>query len=1298
MMTWRKAFRLAPLLAAALTVVPARAEIDRYAGSDFTLLDGPGTLAAAADITLAKYPNCDEATVDEKMVQVYRSDGTGENQDEAFVKVLTEKGKRNHQTLSLSFMLPYSTVSVEKIELMKPSGEIVPVDVAANSKETIDNSQIAINIYDPNCKILQVNIPGIEIGDVLHYVTRTNILRPIIPGEFADENLLEGDGYIRHLAYEVHGPVVKPLKKIALRDEIPGTVHYTTQPGADQTLVYRWDVSNVPRMFDEPSMPAREEVLQRVIVSTTPDWRDVSKWYWNLSQTHLAATSPALTQTVTSLIANATSDEAKAKALFYFVSQKIRYMGLTDEKDRPGYEPHDVCLTFGKKYGVCRDKAALLVSMLRAAGLKAYPVLVSVGSKKDMEVPDAGFNHAIVAAELTKGHYTLMDPTDEHARDFLPLHDGDQSYLVARPEGEALQVSPIKPPEENLMRITTIGTLTRTGALDAKSDIWFDGSNDDIYRNAFSHMKADDLRRYFELCLQRAMPGARLKSLKMTPDSMLDVSRELHAEMEFSVDGMTATGNGKAVVSLPWLGKELGLINFILDGTSLDQRKYPMQTHVACGLHEVIELKLGDGFAEAESTPVYTPVENDFLSYHQNVVVRSGELDCSRDLKLKTVQFTSAQYTALKQTLKDLQYDARKEPVLAMAENKVAPPDMASAEPAATPIDSDAVVLNSDKSLVVTDPHTALYHVKYSKRILSYAGKIREAEIKIPFDPACQTVRLIHGSVISKTGQRQEISPGEINIMDAEWSASAKRYTGGKILVANLPGVDIGSTIEVEYEVAMKNKPFIAGFEPFQLPDELRQKSFRLSVPDGVTVDKRIDGDGPLPAESVSSADGRQVHHWTTSAMKALPGEQELPPEWMCTNGVSYFVGNFQTYLKELNTAMVDRSHSSVQAAAMARQLAGANTGRLEALRAIRDYVAKSVRLAGPSFTELPLSELSPADRTLADGYGHAADRAILLDAMLTAAGFQPEFVLGSDLPAMEKIRTIATALPLPESFDSPLVKVTLDGQSYYLNDTDQYAQLGSTDHNDKLGIDLASQAYSTIEAAPDCQDRTETVYTLSFADNGKVRMGILKHFYGEEYNKRSRYFSELRPEERKRYYEELVSNVAQGARPAGDLTAEFQNYPGTEQFTVDLDNYAVIDGKFLYFDLPFTPSLFELPAADQRSLPLMLSKAEKNSIRTEIELPSGFQDMVITPNNQILEAPGGGGKLRMTAASAAGKFVLTDDYETLPAILSQHDYLAMQKVESSLEKKSAKVFLLERNPPVKISTEATPAPVAAKS
>ena len=41
-------------------------------------------------------------------------------------------------------------------------GHTVPVDIAANSKETIDESQMQMNIYDPDDKILQVNIPGVE--------------------------------------------------------------------------------------------------------------------------------------------------------------------------------------------------------------------------------------------------------------------------------------------------------------------------------------------------------------------------------------------------------------------------------------------------------------------------------------------------------------------------------------------------------------------------------------------------------------------------------------------------------------------------------------------------------------------------------------------------------------------------------------------------------------------------------------------------------------------------------------------------------------------------------------------------------------------------------------------------------------------------------------------------------------------------------------------------------------------------------------------------------------------------------
>jgi transglutaminase-like putative cysteine protease len=1266
------------VLAVIVLAGSARAQsTNLYTGADWTLLDAKQVLAAAADITPAKYPDCDDATVDERSVRVYHADGTAEAQDENFVKVLTEKGKRNNRTLQMGFQLPYNNVVVTRLEVIKPDGTVLPVDVAANSKEAIDDSQISMNIYDPNSKVLNVNLPKVEIGDIVHSVVRFTTVRSIIPGEYTETTLFEAPGYIRHITYEIHAPKERPLRRIELRDEIKGTVTHTEHAGANGETVHVWEVSNVPRMFDEPAMPPYENVLQRLYVSTLPDWPAVSKWYWELSKAHLDATTPELKQQVAELTAGATNDLEKVKALFYYVSKNIRYMGLTPEKDRPGFEPHDVCLTFDRKYGVCRDKAALLVAMLRAAGLPAFPVLINVGTKRDAAVPDPDFNHAIVSVELTPGAYTLMDPTDENTRELLPDYDTGQSFLVCRPEGEKLMLSPIKPPEENLMRVRTTGALDDAGTLTAKTELWFDGVNDDNYRNAFAHLKPDDLRRFFERNLKANMPGARLTALKISPENVLDTSSPLRAEMAFTADGMVAAGSGKAVVSLPWVGKNFGIVNFILGGTGLEKRKYPLQTEVACGLQETVSIRLGGAFTGAVSLPVCTPVDDASMSYREQVKFAEHRLDAERDLKLKIVEFSPAQYRQLKKTLESLEYDARKTPVLAVA-GKVTAADETAAHPPAPPVESNAEILTARKELRVQDAHTAVYRVSYSKRILTYNGKKREAEVKLDFNPSCQSAKLVRGVVISKTGQRQEISPDEINVMDAGWNASAKRYTGGKILVANLPGVEIGSTIEVAFEITSTNRPFLAGYESFQMPDDLDQKSFQLTAPANVPVQNYVSGAAGLIAAAKAATNGSQFFQWSAQNVKALPAESQLPPDWVYAAGVGYFIGDAAAYWKELNATLLDRAQKNTKAAALAKQLTASAKTKLEAVKAIRDFIAQSIRAAGPSFTELPLAELSAADTTLADGYGHLADRAILFHAMLSAAGLQPEFVMASALPPIAGITNVTAALPLPQNFDAPLVRVAVDGETYYLNDTDQYSQLGTTAHDGRLALDLTTRQFTTVQAAKACANKTDTFYSLTLADDGKARVTIRRQYYGYGYNAKNRFFSELPPEEKNRYFQEIVSDVAQGARPVGGLTTKFDTYPGREEFTVEMDHYAVVDGKNLYFDLPFTPRLFA-PGADQRALPLFLPAFSDNEVQAEIQLPPAFPQLVIAPEDEILNLPDGAGGAFITRTNAPGKYDLHYRFETAPAIINPGDYPAVLKVESTLGQKSARVFLLEK-------------------
>ena len=725
-------------------------------------------------------------------------------------------------------------------------------------------------------------------------------------------------------------------------------------------------------------------------------------------------------KSVNALTASAGTEMDKIKAVFYEVAQKIRYMGITPEKDRPGFEPHDVKLTFENKYGVCRDKAALLVAMLRTAGFEAYPVLVNVGAKRDPDVPEPSFNHAIVGVELKNKEHILMDPTAENTKDLLPSYECDQSYLLCRPDGDTLRTTPIMPPEENLMRVKTTGTLNAAGTLEARSELAFDGINDNAYREMFSRMKPDDKRRFFERVLKRTMPGARLNSLKIIPEDVQDVSGALRAELEFSVEGMTASGEGKSIVNLPWIGKSMGVVNFILSGAGLEKRKYPLRTEIACGLSEEVSVKLTEGFSGAVSMPSYAPIEDPSLSYHRRIEFRDRMLRCEGELKLRTVEFTPAQYLTLKRSLKAMEYDERKTPVMAISGSALAKV-IEKLSPANPGVESNARIVESRKELEIKDAHSAVLKGKYVKQVLTYSGKKNEAEFKFPYNPACEEAKLISAVVTSKTGQRQEISTNEINVMDAGWNASAKRYTGGKILVANLPGVDIGSTIQVEYQLTTKGKPFVSGFESFQTMDELGRKTFRLAAPADVRVQTFVTGPAGIVKQQTNPAPAAQAFQWQEENVKALPAEPQLPPEWVYMAGVEYFVGDLKSYLKELNGTMLERARKGAKAAEQARQLASQAKNKKETLIAIRDFVAKSIRVAGPSFTELPLVELSAADTTLADGYGHLADRAILLHSMLAAAGFKPEFVMASGLPPIAGITNVTASFPLPQSFQTSL-------------------------------------------------------------------------------------------------------------------------------------------------------------------------------------------------------------------------------------------------------------------------------------
>ena len=1256
--TWLMAWILGLSAAAGLAADPAATP----------LLDRAAVLQSAAAVTRAAYPNADDVLVDDWIRVRYEKDGTSLTTDETWLKVLTEEGKRDNQSLSFYFTLPYGDVTLDILEIVKPDGAAVPVDVAKQSRVMVDRSQMASNIFNPNSKILKVGLPGLEAGDLVHYRSVRRVVKPRVPDTWSDYTVLEYTSPIKRFVYEVDGPTALPLRSIALKSEIQGTVKRATETRGDR-IHYRWEASQVPRMYEEPNMPPLHTVVQRLLVSTIGDWREISQWYWSISEPHFQ-TTPEMAAKVAELTQGLSDRREKMEAIFRFVSQKIRYMGITTETEAPGYEPHDVKTTFEEKYGVCRDKAALLAALLRLAKIDAFPVLIHNGPKKDADVPQPYFNHAIVAAQEADGSYTLMDATDENTREMFPSYLCDQSYLVAKPTGETLLTSPIVPASENMMSIATRGKLSADGDLTLESVLEFEGINDNVYRGYFSRIRPEQRRQLFEAVARRVVAGARLVDMEMTPADLMDTSEPLTAKLKIEASDVPLRQDGAIMLPLPRIGAKVGMVNFLLGRTGLDKRKYPLVTKIACGLRETFTLDTSALTGAPLAMPEFDAVDDKAVTLRESLKQANGALTGETEFLMKVVEFSPEQYLNLKDTLRIMEFNGRKQPLFA-----------------AQPAERDVEILRDLVEYDVEDGHTWTVAHSVRKRILTYAGKKEHSELKLSYNPVWETVTLESATVTTAQGEVKTVRAEERNVMDAEWVGSAPRYPAAKTLVVSLPGVDVGSVIETRVVRRMTNRPFFALRETFRGLDPIQWRRVILDAP----ADLPMSVMSP-PASQVAHARAmlhvpRLHHRWTVESQPGVERERNLPPWWSFNPTLCLSSGQWPAYADQVHDALTAAAADQKQARAKGQALCKDVASRTDRIRAIRDFVARNVRSVGPGLSALPLSALTPADRTLADGYGNSADRAALLYALLRAAGLKPQFVLASRTPRVTGLaETPLEACPDTSDFDSVLVRVVGDVEAVYLNDTDQYAPLGATHFDGYVGLELPSGALIDIAATDDGADRDESEYRVVMQPDGTAHITRTLRHYGLEFAGFKRKFSEIAPEERRRYHQEVVAGVAKSAKPAGPLVTDFESYPGVESFSVIVPNYAVRDGKYFYFTLPDDFSGLMRLYSQSRKNPFYWSQRTRQTLHTIVALPQGFQAVMMSPADFAWECTNLGGLVvtqrRDVIAtgphSEAPALVIEHKVDFMPAWLPASDYDKLLKLDRTLRHPESRTILLQ--------------------
>ena len=1167
----------------------------------------PAAAVPADDVTPERFPDADAVLVDDVTRVAYRPDGTSDETCESWIKVLTEKGRRETSVQTLSYSKRYGEAEIVSVGILGTNGAERAVDVSATTKESTDNGSMSANIYDPLDRKIVCTVPGLRVGETLHLKTARRTRKPRCKDQWSELAVFEWSDPILRSRLEIRAPKERPLRRTAVRNPL-GNVVETREPLPDGGTLHVFTATNSPQAFPEPDMPPLYTQVQHVRVSTAADWPEISRWYWDLCAPHLAKTNAAMAAKVAEIQAateagggigdaalppNAASGlppraHQLVRALFKFVSQEVRYMGLTMEDTSPGYAPHDVDVTFDNRYGVCRDKAGLLVAMLRLAGFKAFPVLINVGAKLDPDVPQPFFNHAIVAVETSPfpiPHspfpYLLMDPTNENAKDLLPAYESDKSYLVCRPEGDVLRLSPTPPPKRNAVRVASRGVLAKDGSLALESDIRFDGINDTAYRAAFVSMQPEDRVKFFERAFRRLSPGAEIVRCDVRPRDMRDTESPVRAAVSVRLPEALLRGETRDALAVPFVSKSLGVANFLLAGnTSLATRKYPLVLDSTAALDETVEIDLAgavgepldlpppEGQAAASEMPPYpctaegTPsvasaatkvgahlrCARPALDYARTFAVSNGTLTAMRRLAVSKVELPPAEYADLREDVKRVESAERRQPVF-----RVDP----LAEADVRRIDSETDVdIASDRAWTVTN--------RVVKEVLTYKGKKSSAELKLAFNPCVETLELVSATVSNRDGRVVSVSPREMNVMDCGWAARAPRYPASKLLVVNLPSVEIGSVISYVTARAVTNAPapFYAAYS--------------------------FDSRDPVDRVAV------RVNGWSREVRspRRVPNEPGQPAAALWRDRVVVSSNRFEKI--------------DLRVGPFVSPLVPTGS-----VRAVRDWMAKNVKVAGPSLYEVPLAlQLTPPETVLRERYATRLDYVRTLAALLRGAGREADVVLAADNandpPALREADK--SERPNVRAFDVALCRVKTADGVVFLGTESQYSPLGPTRYAGSDFFDPSTAAFGLVTVpAENFRDGEGETTVYRVREDGAVDLDLVSTVFGSGVGAFRKRHSEILPEDRSRLYQSLLGNVSQAATATGELVTDIEGYPATLSFSCYVPDFATADGDALTLRLPNLLSTLPTFTGRDRQTPFAVAAADREFEDVTVRFPEGY-------------------------------------------------------------------------------------------
>jgi transglutaminase-like putative cysteine protease/tetratricopeptide (TPR) repeat protein len=404
-------------------------------------------------------------------------------------RVLTAKGADNWDSISSSWAPWYQDRPTMEARVLNPDGSVHPL-----APETIKESTDGDNsdkVYSDRHH-LEAPLPALAVGSIVEERIVVRDTQPFFDAGTVERFSIGNNAATRKTVIRVESPTTQPLLySLAL---VPDAK--VTKTAANGTAVLTIDQGPLAAWEDyERYLPSDVPRRPAVAFATAPDWHAVALAYSAVVDKKIGPATPALVPAVTGA---GGSREEKIGRVIRWMAKEIRYTGI--EFGESALVPHTPQETLTRKYGDCKDKATLMVALLRQAGIGAEVALLSSGPGLDTDptLPGMGaFDHAIVHVSGTPEIW--IDPTDDFARPGqLPNGDQGRQALLAAPTTTALVTIPRTPPSANLLLEKREVTLPAYGLGTVKETSQGFGALESSHRDFFAYQQEKERQEWAE--------------------------------------------------------------------------------------------------------------------------------------------------------------------------------------------------------------------------------------------------------------------------------------------------------------------------------------------------------------------------------------------------------------------------------------------------------------------------------------------------------------------------------------------------------------------------------------------------------------------------------------------------------------------------------------------------------------------------------------------------------------------------------------------------------------------------------